>query len=59
MSLDFKRLSSKELLSELEDNQAQEEAEKMLQCFEIANYTIICTYPSELHVLTPYVKRLL
>jgi len=49
----------KELFSEMEDNQAQEQAEKILQCFEIENDRVHCTDASELQALIPYVKRLL
>jgi len=41
------------------DNQAQEEAEKILQSFEIKNQTIRCTDAAALQALIPYVKRLL
>jgi len=54
-----KSFKSKELFSLFKNNQAQEEAEKMLQSFEIENGTIICTDPSSLQALVPYVKRLL
>jgi len=54
-----KSFKSKELFSLFKNNQAQEEAEKMLQSFEIENGTIICTDPSSLQALLPYVKRLL
>ena len=49
----------KELFSAMEDNQAQEEAEYILQRFMIKNDTIICTDPFALQALVPYVKRLL
>ena len=42
----------------MEDNQAQE-AEKMLQSFEIKNQTIRCTDGTALQALIPYVQRLL
>ena len=45
----------KELLSEVEDNEAQEIAEKLLQRFEIQNDKIHC----EFQALIPYVKRFL
>ena len=43
----------------MEDNQAQEEAEKMLQSFEFEKDRIHCTDASALQTLIPYVKRLL
>jgi len=43
----------------MEDNQAQELAEKLLQSFEIQNDKIHCTDASALQALIPYVKRLL
>jgi len=49
----------KELFSVMEDKQAQEDAEKILQSFQIENDKIHCTDPSELKALIPYVKRLL
>ena len=49
----------KELFSVMEDNQAQERAEKILQGFEIEKDTIRCTNADELQALIPYVKRLL
>ena len=49
----------KELFAVMKDNQAQEEAEELLQSFEIENNTIICTDPSALQALIPYLKRLL
>jgi len=49
----------KDLLSVMEDKQAQEQAEKLLLGFEIENYTIRCTNSNELRALIPYVKRLL
>jgi len=50
---------AKGLFSELEDIQAQDEAEKVLQSFEIENNTIRCTDASTLQAFVPYVKRLL
>jgi hypothetical protein len=50
---------SKELFSVMEDGQAQEDAGKKLQSFEIGKDTIHCTDPSALEALIPYVKRLL
>jgi len=50
---------SKEVLSVMEDNQAQENAEKMLQSFDIENNTVICTDGIALQTLIPYVKLLL
>jgi hypothetical protein len=49
----------KVLFSVIEDSQAQEEAENMLQGFEIDNQTVRCTDGSALQALIPYVKRLL
>jgi len=49
----------RELFSVMEDKQAQEQAEKLLQEFEIENDTIRCTHAGELQTLIPYVKRLL
>jgi hypothetical protein len=49
----------KELFSTVEDNQAQEQAEKMLQNFDIENEEICCTDAIELQTMIPYVKRLL
>jgi hypothetical protein len=49
----------KELFSVMKDKQAQEQAEKLLQEFEIENDTIRCTNANELQALIPYVKRLL
>jgi len=49
----------KELFSEMEDNQAQEQAERILQCFEFESDRFYCTDASELQALIPYVKRLL
>jgi ankyrin repeat protein len=50
---------SKELFSVMNDNQAQEDAEKILQGFEIEKDKIRCTDPNALQTLAPYVKRLL
>jgi hypothetical protein len=49
----------KEILSEMRNKKAQEEAEKNLQNFQIENRTFRCTDASALQVLIPYVKRLL
>jgi len=49
----------KELFSVMEDKQAQEQAEKLLEGFEIENDRVYCTDDSELQALIPYVKRLL
>jgi len=49
----------KELFSVMEDEQAQENAEKILQNFEIEKDTIRCADGSALQALIPYVKRLL
>jgi ankyrin repeat protein len=49
----------KELFSTMGNNQAQEEAEKLLQGFEIENDTIRCANDTELQVLIGSVKRLL
>jgi hypothetical protein len=49
----------KEMFSAIRNKQAQEEAGKMLQSFEIENETIRCTDASALQALIPYVKRLL
>ena len=49
----------KELFSEMEDNQAQEQAERILQCFEFENDRFYCADASELQALIPYVRRLL
>jgi len=49
----------KELFSVMEDNEAQVEAEKILQNFEIKNDKIHCRDSSALQALIPYVKRLL
>ena len=47
----------KDLFSAMGENKAQEEAEKLLQSFEIENNTIHCTDGSALQALIPYVKR--
>ena len=49
----------KELFSDVKENQAQEDAEKILQCFEIESGTIRCTDASALRTLIPYVKKLI
>ena len=49
----------KELFSAMEDNQPQEEAEKILQSFEIKNQTFRCIDATALLALIPFVKRLL
>jgi len=49
----------KELFSELKENQAQEDAEKTLQCFEIESGKIRSRNSSVLQALIPQVKRLL
>jgi hypothetical protein len=49
----------KELFSAMEDNKAQEQAEKLFQLFEIEKDRVHCTDASELQALIPYVKRLL
>jgi hypothetical protein len=48
-----------ELFSAINNNQAQEEAVKKLQCFEIKKDTVRCKDASALQALIPYVKRLL
>jgi len=48
-----------ELFSVMGDNQAQDEAAKLFQNFEIKNDTIHCADASVLQALIPYVKRLL
>jgi hypothetical protein len=48
-----------QLFSVIEDNQAQEKVEKVLQNFEIEKDKIRCTDASALQALIPYVKRLL
>jgi len=54
-----KLFKPKELFSVMEENKAQQKAEKLLQGFEIENDTIYCTDHSALQALVPYVKRLL
>ena len=49
----------KELFCAINNNQAQEKAENILQNFEIKQDTIHCTDASELQDLIAYVKRLL
>jgi len=49
----------KELFYVVENNQIQEQAEHILQSFEIENDTIHCRNASALWALIPYVKRLL
>jgi hypothetical protein len=49
----------KEIFSEIGNDQAQEEAVKKLESFEIENETIRCTDASALQALIPCVKRLL
>jgi ankyrin repeat protein len=49
----------KELFSVMKDNQAQEQAEKILMGFEIEKGKIRCTDDIPLQALVPYVKRLL
>jgi len=49
----------KELFSAMKNDQAQDEAEKILQNFEIEKDKIRCTDGSALQALIPYVKRLL
>ena len=49
----------RELFSVMEDSQAQDEAEKLLQNFEIDKDKIYCTDACTLQALIPYVKRLL
>jgi ankyrin repeat protein len=46
----------KELFSTMGNNQAQEEAEKILQSFEIENDTIRCADGTEIQALIAYVK---
>jgi hypothetical protein len=43
----------------MKDTQAQKQAEKNLQSFEIENKTVRCTQANELQALIPYTKRLL
>jgi hypothetical protein len=49
----------KEMFSAIGNEQAQEEAGKILQSFEIRNRKIRCTDASALQALIPYVKKLL
>jgi hypothetical protein len=49
----------KDMFTAIGSNEAQEQAEKILQGFEIENETIRCTDASTLQALIPYVKRLL
>jgi hypothetical protein len=49
----------KELFSAMEDKQAQEQTEKLLQGFAIENDRVHCADASELQALIPYVKRFL
>jgi ankyrin repeat protein len=49
----------KELFAVMKNDLAQEQAEKLLQNFEIENDTIRCTDARALQDLIPYVKRLL
>jgi hypothetical protein len=49
----------KELFSVMQDTQAEEYAEKMLENFEVETGTIRCPDASKLQALIPYVKRLL
>ena len=49
----------KELFSEIEDSQVQEQAVNIFKGFEIENNKISCTEVSELQALIAYVKRLL
>jgi len=53
------RYKPKEIFSVMQDNQAQEEAEKILQGFEIEKDKIYCVHGSALQELISYVKRLL
>jgi hypothetical protein len=52
-------LKPKELFYVMENKEAKEDAEKILQSFEIANDTVRCTDAGVLQALIPYVKRLL
>jgi hypothetical protein len=54
-----KTFNSKELFSVINYSQAQKEAEDILKSFEVKEGKIICTDPSALQCLVPYVKRLL
>ena len=49
----------KEHLSVIEEKQVKEQAEKLLQGFQIENDRILCPDANELQALIPYVKRLL
>jgi len=49
----------KEIFSSMRNDQAQEEAEKILQNFDIENQTICCPDVNTLQDLIPYVKRML
>ena len=49
----------KEVFSVMKNDQAEEEAEKKLQSFQIENDNIRCADASTLQALIPYVKRLL
>ena len=49
----------KELFAVMKNDRAQEQAEKILQNFEIENEKICCTDVSALQALIPYVKRFL
>jgi hypothetical protein len=49
----------KELFRVIEDDQAQEQAEKVLQEYEIEKDTIHCTDARALQALIAHVKRLL
>jgi len=53
------RFKPKEVFFAMGSNQAQEEAERKLQSFEIENDRIRCTDASGLQALIPYLKRLL
>jgi len=53
------RFKLKDLFSVMEDSEAQEDAYKILQDFEIENDKIRCTKGIALQALIPYVKRLL
>jgi len=49
----------KEMFSVMQNDQAEEEAEKKLQSFQIENDNISCADASTLQALIPYVRRLL
>jgi hypothetical protein len=53
------RYKPKEIFSVMQDNQAQEQAKKILQGFEIGKDKIHCTDGSALQEMISYVKRLL